>query len=195
MVTIEDGTQHLEEVAELFEEYKKYLSELIGSVSYEIPPAAVLGDTASISVASTLNAYSHTENVKVGSHQEVNTDKKWYKPWTWFQDKYYTVDDYEEREFVDFTEYLEEEILPPIEDSVESTRTAAFSWASNEEKKFKDFFKKQLEKLDDAIAQKLSEQKKSLETKDTFEKMIEENKKNLAWLNSFKQDLDSLLAI
>lgn len=26
MVTIEDGTQHLEEVAELFEEYKKYLA-------------------------------------------------------------------------------------------------------------------------------------------------------------------------
>ncbi|HBB13435.1 MAG TPA: hypothetical protein DCZ76_04075 [Treponema sp.] len=180
---------------EAVEEYKKYLADLIGSVSYEIPPAALLGDTASISVASTLNAYSHTEEVKVGSHQEVNTNKKWYKPWTWLQDKYYTVDDYEEQEFIDFREYLEEEILPAIEEAVESTRNAAFSWAKNEEKNFKDFFKKQLEKLDEAIAQKLSEQKKSLESKETFEKMIEENKKNLAWLNSFKQDLDSLLAI
>ena len=53
----------------------------------------------------------------------------------------------------------------------------------------------QLEKLDEAIAKKLSEQKKSLENKESFEKMIEENKKNLSWIESFKKELDSLLAV
>lgn len=180
---------------EAVEEYKKYLAELIGSVSYEIPPAAILGDTATISVASTLDEYSHIEDVKVGSHQEVNSNKKWYKPWTWFQDKYYTVDDYEEQEFINFEEYLEGKILPTIQESVEYTRNAAFSWAKGEEKQFKEFFKKQLEKLDEAIARKLSEQKKSLESKESFEKMIEENERNLSWIDSFKKELDSLLAV
>ena len=180
---------------EAVEEYKKYLAELIGSVSYEIPPAAILGDTATISVASTLDEYSHTEDVKVGSHQEVNKNKKWYKPWTWLQDKYVTVDDYEEQEFINFEEYLEEKILPTIQDSVEYTREAAFSWAKEEEKQFKEFFKKQLEKLDEAIARKLSEQKKSLESKESFEKMIEENERNLSWIDNFKKELDSLLAV
>lgn len=180
---------------EAVEEYKKYLAELIGSVSYEIPPAAILGDTATISVSSTLSEYSYKEKVQVGSHQEINTNKKWYKPWTWFQDKYYTIDDYEEQEFVDFEKYLDCEIFPKIEESVGSTRDAAFSWAKDEERKFKEFFKKQLEKLDEAIAKKLSEQKKSLENKESFEKMIEENKKNLSWIESFKKELDSLLAV
>ena len=180
---------------EAVEEYKKYLAELIGSVSYEIPPAAILGDTATISVSSTLSEYSYKEKIQVGSHQEINTNKKWYKPWTWFQDKYYTIDDYEEQEFVDFEKYLDCEIFPKIEESVGVTRDAAFSWAKDEERKFKEFFKKQLEKLDEAIAKKLSEQKKSLENKESFEKMIEENKKNLSWIESFKKELDSLLAV
>ena len=179
------------------EEYKKYLTDLIGSVSYEIPPAAILGDTASISVASTLNAYSHTEDVKVGSHQEKEAGfwggvKRFF---TFGHAGYVTVNDYEKQEFVDFKNYLDKEIMPSIEESVNSTRKFVFEYAAREERNFKDFFKEQLGKLDEAIAQKLSERKKSLESKESFEKMIEENKKNLSWLNNFKKDLDSLLAI
>lgn len=178
------------------EEYKKYLEDLIGSVSYDIPPAAILGDLASsISVRSTLESYSHTEDIKVGSHQELNENKKWYKPWTWFDDKYYTVDDYEEQEFVDFSEYLVDEILPNLEDSVNTTRRAAFDWAIEEEKKFKKFFKEQLVKLDEAIQEKLSEKTKTLEDKSKFEESIKENERNLNWISAFKNELDSLLAI
>lgn len=181
---------------EAVEEYKKYLEDLIGSVSYDISPAAILGDLASsISVRSTLDSYSHTEDIKVGSHQVLNKDKKWYKPWTWFADKYYTVDDYEKQEFVDFSEYLEHEVLPNLENSVETTRKAAFDWAGEEEKNFKIFFKDKLTKLDEAIQQKLSEKQKTLEDKSKFEESIKENEKNLAWLSSFKNELDSLLAI
>ena len=178
------------------EEYKKYLEDLIGSVSYDIPPAAILGDLASsISVRSTLESYSHTEDIKVGSHQELNENKKWYKPWTWFDDKYYTVDDYEEQEFVDFSEYLVDEILPNLEESVNTTRRAAFDWAIEEEKKFKKFFKEQLVKLDEAIQEKLSEKTKTLEDKSKFEESIKENERNLNWISAFKNELDSLLAI
>lgn len=181
---------------EAVEEYKKYLEDLIGSVSYDISPAAILGDLASsISVRSTLDSYSHTEDIKVGSHQVLNKDKKWYKPWTWFADKYYTVDDYEKQEFVDFSEYLEHEVLSNLENSVETTRKAVFDWASEEEKNFKIFFKDKLTKLDEAIQQKLSEKQKTLEDKSKFEESIKENEKNLAWLSSFKNELDSLLAI
>ena len=181
---------------EAVEEYKKYLEDLIGSVSYDIPPAAILGDLASsISVRSTLDSYSHMEDIKMGSHQVLNEDKKWYKPWTWFDDKYYTVDDYEEQEFVNFSEYLEREVLSNLENSVETTRKAAFDWAIEEEKKFKKFFKEQLVKLDEAIQKKLSEKKKTLEDKCKFEESIKENERNLKWISTFKNELDSLLAI
>lgn len=181
---------------EAVEEYKNYLEDLIGSVSYDIPPAAILGDLASsISVVQTLDSYSHVEDVLVGSHQELNTNKKWYKPWTWFDEKYFTINDYEEQEFVDFENYLENEILSSLEESVDTTRKAAFDWALKEENKFKTFFKGQLAKLDEAIQQKLSEQRQALSDKEIFEKSIQENEKNLAWISNFKNDLDSLLAI
>lgn len=180
---------------EAVDEYKKYLEDLVGSVSYEIPPAAILGDLASISVDDTLSVYSHTEEVEVGSHEELNTDKKWYKPWTWLQPKYYTVTDYEERDFVNFSKYLKEKIEPNIHDSVKSTRDLAFNQGKKQERDFKSFFKKQLEKLDDAIKQKLEAKQESIKSKESFEEMIKQNEKNLAWIKGFKQDLDSLLAI
>ena len=180
---------------EAVEEYNNYLEELIGKVEYDIPPAAILGHLASITVDDTLSVYSHTEDVEVGSHEELNTNKKWYKPWTWFQDKYYTVTDYEEQEFVDFSKYLDDEILPNIEKSADSTRELVFDYAEKEEQKFKSFFKKQLDKLDDAVKSKLEEKQKSISSKEALEKTIEQNKKNIDWIKGFKKDLDSLLAI
>lgn len=176
-------------------EYKKYLEDLLGSFPYEIPPATILGDLASISVEGTLNDYSHFEDVEVGSHQEKNTKKKWYKFWTWFQPNYVTVKDYEEQEFVNFSEYLESEIMHGIHKSVKSTKALVFEHAKKEERDFKSFFKRQLAKLNEAIENKTAEKQKNLESKENVEKMIEENKKNLKWITDFKNELDSLLAI
>ena len=179
---------------EAISEYKKYLEDLIGSVSYDIPPAAFLGDLVSIPVESTLDAYSKKERVRVGEKEVRNTDKKWYKPWTWLQPSTYTVGVYEDRDFIDFSEYLEN-LLPSIEASIESTRDAAFDYAEKEEKNFKKFFKQVLLKYDEANQKKLSEQKKILSDKEEFEKMIVKNEENLLWLTGFKKELDSLLTI
>ena len=176
---------------EAVEEYNKYLEALIGKFEYDIPPAAILGELASISVDETLSVY--TGDVKVGSHYEKNTNKKWYKPWTWFQDKYNIVPDYEE--LVDFSKYLEDKILLKIEKSVKSTSELVFDYAKEEEDKFKTFFKKQLDKLDDAVKSKLEEKEKTIKSKEALEKTIEQNNKNLDWIKGFKQDLDLLLAI
>ena len=177
---------------EAVEEYNKYLEELIGKVEYDIPPAAILGEKARISVDETLSVYK--EKVKVGSHEELNTDKKWYKPWTWFQDKYIEVPDYADKDFVDFSKHLEK-IVPNIEEFASSTSELVFDYAKEEEQKFKTFFKEQLDKLDDAVKSKLEEKQKSISSKEALEKTIEQNKKNLAWINDFKEKLDSLLAI
>ena len=176
---------------EAVEIYNEYLEKLIGKVEYDIPPAAILGDLASISVDETLSVY--TRKVAVGSHEEENTDKKWYKPWTWFQPKYYTVTDYGER--VDFSEYIKKVIGDNIVESIKSTRELVFDYAKEEEDKFKTFFKKQIDKLDGAVKSKLEEKQKSISSKEALEKTIEQNKKNIAWINDLMQKLDSLLDI
>lgn len=177
------------------QKYKDYVEELIGSVEYELPAASILGDVATISVDETLDSYTRTENVKVGSHQAKNYDKKWYKPWTWFQSSYYTVDDYEKQELVNFSQFIDNAIFPQIREFEKETRNAATVRAAEKEKEFKEFFLNKLNELDDAIKAKIAEQEANLADQQKFEKMIAENKKNLAWLESFKKDLDDILSI
>ena len=50
-------------------------------------------------------------------------------------------------------------------------------------------------RLDDAIKLKIEEQEKNLKDKEKFEKMMKENERNLEWLDNFKMNLDSILAI
>ncbi len=53
--------------------YQKYLEELTGVLPYNIPPAAILGDVAEITLESTLEEYSRMENVQIGSHKETTS--------------------------------------------------------------------------------------------------------------------------
>ncbi|MBQ3837622.1 MAG: dynamin family protein, partial [Treponema sp.] len=175
--------------------YKKYVEELIGSVSYDIPPASFLGDVATITVDEAVDEYSYEEDVKVGSHQEKNANKKWYKPWTWFEDKYVTVDDYETQDFVDFDIYIDNSLYPEVEKFEKETRKVATNWGNAEADKFKKFFLNKLTELDVAIKNKIDEQEQVLSDAKKTEAMIAESKKNLEWLESFKKQLDSVLSI
>ena len=183
------------QAAQCVESYKRYVEALIGSVSYDIPAAAILGDKATITVSETLDEYSYEEDVKVGSHMEKNYDKHWWNPFTWFDPSEYEVDDYEKQEFVDFSKYIDNELYPKIEKFEKETRTTATSWAGAEEKKFKQFFLNKLSELDEAIKQKIAEQEAALKDKAKTEEMIAENKRNLSWLDNFKAKLDGILSI
>lgn len=182
---------------EAVNEYNEYIKELIKDVSYEMHPAAILGDMASISVASTLNTYSKIENVKVGEHKEE-------EPGVWGAIKrffsggragYTIVPIFEEKEFINFSEFLAAEVLPEFLKSAKSTEELALEVAREEENKFKTFFKQEFKKLESKIMDKISEKKDYLTDKTKFENEIERNRKNLEWLSNFVQDLDSLLAI
>ena len=171
---------------EFIEEYKQYLESLVGSISYKIQMSAIIGDSATISVTETLSKYSQTKTV-----QKLNADKKWYKPWTWGQPKYINVN----REVVNFSDYLDNEIEPIFRNNFSESEQAAFEYAKEEEQRLKAAFQEQFTKLNNVIKQKVDEKKKNLENKETLEKMIQQNQRNLTWLKEFTHKLDSLLAI
>lgn len=179
--------------------YKKYVEDLIGSVGYELPPAAILGSVATITVDGTLNEYTHAEGIYENRTQTVkNTNKKWYKPWTWFQAS--TIQETKrvkvgEEYYVDFSSFIDDNLFPQIESFEKETRFAATSWAKETENNFKEYFLNKLSELDKAIEAKIKEQKETLANQEQFQKMIEQNKKNLEWLNHFKQELDDILTV
>lgn len=189
------------QAAQCVESYKRYVEALIGSVSYDIPAAAILGDKATITVSETLDEYSYEEDVKVGSHKVKNSGiragiARFFGLGSFFGSSgYETVNDYEKQEFVDFSKYIDNKLYPEIEKFEKETRTTATSWAESEEKKFKQFFLNKLTELDEAIKQKIAEQEAALKDKAKTEEMIAENKRNLLWLENFKAKLDGILSI
>lgn len=172
------------------DDYKKYLSDLIGDVNYETP-AAVLGDLGEMSVENTLSEYKNEwdEQIEDGFHYE----RKWYNPWSWF----HKIIDYktEHHSEIDFKNFLEKKVQPRFEESVKQILDDALKEAEKQEKEFKDFFKSKISGLDAKIQERLTEQQKSFSDKEKFEKLIEENKKNLAWLKEFIGKLDSIIAV
>ena len=175
-----------QQAEEFIEEYKQYLESLVGSVSYKIQMSAIIGDLATISVTETLSKYSQTKTV-----QKLNANKKWYKPWTWGQPKYISV----KQEVVNFSNYLDNEVKPVFYENFSKSEQAAFKYAKEEEQRLKAAFQEQFTKLNNVIKQKVDEKKKNLENKETLEKMIQQNQRNLTWLKDFTHKLDSLLAI
>ena len=178
--------------------YKKYVEELIGSVSYDIPAASILGDVATITVDEAVDAYAHEEEVKVGSHTEKKSGfgHSFLRAITFGLYKgEKTVDDYETQEFVDFSKYIDDILYPEIEKFEKETRDVATNWANDEASKFKIFFLGKLAQLDAAIKMKVEEMEKTLSDSKKTEKMIAENKRNLEWLASFTIELDNILSI
>ncbi len=177
------------------DEYKKYVEDLVGEVSYDMPTEAILGDLSSIDVTSTLNDYSHNESVFVGTRIEKNNKKSWFIPWTWFLATSITKNIYDEIKYIDFSEFLENEIEPNLRKALSSMQEAAFDWAKKEEERFRIFFKEQLNKLNERIEEKIEEKEELLHDKEKFEKRIKDNETKLSWLNGFKKELDKVIAI
>lgn len=181
--------------------YQQYVEDLIGSVGYELPSASILGDTASITVNEVLNDYIYQDDVKVGSHQEKNRGfragvARLFGINSFLgKDAYENIDDYEKQDFVDFSKWIDEKIYPQIEKFEKETRYSAQDWAKKQEAEFKEVFLNKFEKLNDAIKAKVTERENALQDQKKFEEMIEQNKKNLEWLDSLKKELGSILTV
>lgn len=178
-------------------EYQKYLSELVGGDSYKMKPAAILGDKATISLDSVLKGYERSEKVKVGSHR-VKEAGFWggvKRFFTLGHAGYYTKDDYEDQEYIDFSLFIKEKIKPKYTELLTSTEEIAFNWAKEESQNFKAYFIEKFEQLREAIKLKFDEKRAALSDKKRLEEMIKVNEENLKWIEGFKKDLDLVLAI
>ncbi len=191
----------LKQAEKCVKSYQQYVEDLIGSVGYELPSASILGDVASITVNEVLNDYIYQDDVKVGSHQEKNRGFRAGLARLFGinrflgKDAYENIDEYEKQDFVNFSKWIDEKIFPQIEKFEKETRYSAQDWAKKQEAEFKEVFLNKFEKLNDAIKEKIAEKENALQNQKQFEEMIEQNKKNLEWLDSLKKELDSILTV
>ena len=136
------------------------------------------------------------KNKKVEDGEEwiENTDKKWYKPWTWFQEAGYYRTKYKNVKYVNSKE-LAAEFLQPVQDVIYEDGERAIKFTLKQSKKISEVFVKEFEKLDDILQKKLSELKSYATDQELAEERIKESEEKLKWLEQIKGEVESILEI
>jgi hypothetical protein len=181
------------------------MKDLVGDVKYNnISSKSILGDVGSITIEETLEDYRKTEHIKekTGTRQVRNEDYHFGDGfWNIFRkekkQKFRDEDVFRTRteEYIDFCEFIDNEIFPEVKDFSRRIRQLAGEFANSEIAKFKNFFINQINKLEAAIQNKVNDKKAELQNKTKFENMIKENETHLKWLKGFTTKLDELLFI
>lgn len=183
--------------ADLLKEYKKKISELaqdvnVGNVS--IDPFELMAGDISTDVSSLINNLTETESVKVDEVWVENTSKKWFKPWTWFQEKGHWKNVYEEKEYVDGTK-LAQRFFAPIQEQLYENNNNAIEYAKAQTKKIKQDFSRKFVELDTVLQEKLQELEDCANDNKNIEYRIRESQAKLKWLEEIQIKTKAILDI
>lgn len=135
-----------------------------------------------------------SKEVENGKEWVENTNKKWYKPWTWFQENGYYRTKYKTVKYVPASD-LAQEFFAPIKEIVVNDGELAQKHAIKQSNRIVASFNKEFERLDDVLKQKLSELESYATDKTQAEERIKETEKRLAWLEVIKNRVASILEI
>ena len=188
-------SNHVKKNAEdLLEQYKKKIAELaqdvkVGSVElnpFELMQGDIISDTSAL-----ISKMTKSEKVKVGEEWIANTDKKWYKPWTWFQEKGHYKEIYEDKEYVDGTE-LAQKFFAPIQELLYENSESAVEYAKKQTALIKKEFAKKFDELDAVLQSKLKELEICAKDNENIEARIKER---LDWLEKIQNKVNGILEI
>ncbi|EFL57600.1 hypothetical protein HMPREF9684_1816 [Veillonella atypica ACS-134-V-Col7a] len=135
-----------------------------------------------------------SKKVENGREWIENTDKKWYKPWTWFQESGYYRKKYKTVKYIDAGE-LADEYLSEIQIFIYNNGENTKKHATKQSLKILRAFKEEFEKLDNILKDKLDQLKSYATDKSRAEERIQESEKRLEWLKSIKAEVESILDI
>ena len=184
----------------LLQEYKKKLASLTSEIDpnalagISIDPLKLMGGTVPTANDFSVTKLVQSKEVENGKEWVENTNKKWYKPWTWFQEKGYYRTKYKTVKYVPASD-LAQEFFAPIKEIVVNDGELAQKHAIKQSNRIVASFNKEFERLDDVLKQKLSELESYATDKTQAEERIKETEKRLAWLEVIKNRVASILEI
>ena len=184
----------------LLQEYKKKLASLTSEIDpnalsgISIDPLKLMGGTVPTADDFSVTKLVQSKEVENGKEWVENTNKKWYKPWTWFQEKGYYRTKYKTVKYVPASD-LAQEFFAPIKENVVNNGELAQKHAIKQSNRIVASFNKEFERLDGVLKQKLSELESYATDKTQAEKRIKETEKRLAWLEVIKNRVASILEI
>jgi GTPase Era involved in 16S rRNA processing len=167
------------------DEYQQYISGLIKTEGFAFSATMNLIKIAIPDNADALlEKFSDTKTVtKKVHHTGGNAGKRWYKPWTWFDDDYYSYyeDVKTEKHIIKMGLLFDKEISPRFEQFLSMIDNAQ-SIADADAQSLKDFFTKELERLDNALEEAIRKEEDAVKSQESIEQQIEANKSKAEWL-------------
>jgi len=184
----------------LIEEYRTRLSSLDdesgadGFVGIKISPFQLMSGSHFSIEGISVNNLVQSKQVEAGQEWVKNSSKKWYKPWTWFQESGYYRTKYKTVKYVNGDE-LAQEFLAPITDGLWACGEDAKKFALKQSKSIADSFTKEFKRLDSELKKKLEQLKSYATDKAQAEARIAETERRLKWLEQIKMEVESILEI
>ncbi|MBQ7132054.1 MAG: dynamin family protein [Oscillospiraceae bacterium] len=184
----------------LLNEYKKKLASLTSEIDtnalagISIDPLKLMGGSVPTADDFSVTKLVQSKEVADGKEWVKNTDKKWYKPWTWFQESGYYKTKYKTVKYVPANE-LAQEFFAPIKENVINNGEQAQKHAIKQSNRIASSFNNEFKRLDGVLKQKLSELESYATDKNKAEERIKETEKRLAWLELIKKRVASILEI
>lgn len=184
----------------LLQEYKKKLASLTSEIDpnalagISIDPLKLMGGTVPTADDFSVTKFVQSKEVENGKEWVENTNKKWYKPWTWFQEKGYYKTKYKTIKYVPASE-LAQEFFAPIKETVVNNGELAQKHTTKQSNRIVASFNREFERLDGVLKQKLSELESYATDRTKAEERIKETERRLAWLEVIKNRVASILEI
>ncbi len=166
----------------------------MGAINID-PFQLLKGEISSTTNVDSLVAKSlKVETVKVGQKWINNDNKKWYKFWTWFDEKGYYEDIMEDREYIDANE-LAKKFFAPLQNQLLKNGDNAIKYANEQASLIKKAFEEKFDELDNVLNMKLVELEECATDSLNVEKIIEEASKRLNWLKNIQTRIQTILDI
>lgn len=184
----------------LLDEYKKKLASLASEIdsgtlsSISIDPLKLMSGSVPAADEFSIKNLVQSKDVADGKEWVKNTSKKWYKPWTWFQESGYYKTKYKTVKYVSAND-LAQEFFTPINESVIENGEYALKYACKQSNRIAASFNNEFKRLDGVLKQKLSELESYATDKEQAEKRVKETEKRLKWLEAVKNKVASILEI
>ena len=141
-----------------------------------------------------LNSYKKSKEVEDGKEWVANSDKKWFKPWTWFEESGYYRPTFKTVDVINLS-MLVNDYLKGVEKELYKNKETAYKYAIEQSKDIGEYFKKEFSILDKVLKDKLNELESYATDKEKVEERIKESEKRLKWLEDIKVQVESILEI
>lgn len=185
----------IDEGEKLIYEYENYLRVMESDVQIEGFTFSKMTSIQSIQINDIYDLMENYQDVEEQYTEKAykNSSKKWYKPWTWGEESYYTEEvKVGEIDYIDIRS-LVQDCTEKIYKNIDYNIFASFELAKSEVIRLKKYFNSELEKLDRVMGNIIEELDRSTSDEQVIKERVQKNTDLKRWSIDVAKKLESII--